>query len=120
MQALPIDVSVLGVLTDETLYRLSVANRETRFERTKDGELIVMSPTGGETGNRSILIGAALVQWNEREQTGIVFDSSTGFLLPSGAMRAPDAVWVTLGRWERLSGEQRRKFPPLCRISWSN
>lgn len=116
MQALPIDVTVLGCLTDETLYRLSVANRDARFERTKDGELIVMSPTGGETGIRNSLINAALVQWNEHSapEAGFTFDSNAGFLLPNGAMRAPDAAWVARERWERLSSEERRKFPPLC------
>ena len=114
MQALTFDVSELGILTDEVLYRLCLANREIRFERTKNGELVIRPPTGGETGARSILIGAALVNWNEEAGTGIVFDSSTGFKLPSGAMRAPDAAWVALDRWNALSDEERERFPPLC------
>ena len=114
MQALTFDVSELGILTDEVLYRLCVANREICFERTQHGELVVMSPTGGKTGHRNSLINAALVNWNERGGTGIVFDSNTGFNLPNGAMRAPDAAWVDRTRWEELSTEQRKKFPPLC------
>lgn len=114
METLTLDVSALAPLTDEALYQLCAANRELRIERTRDGELIVMTPTGGETGARSLRIQGLLFLWNEQARTGIVFDSSTGFLLPNGAMRSPDAAWVARERWERLSDEERRKFPPLC------
>ncbi len=114
METLTLDVSVLAPLTDEALYQLCVTNRELRIERTPDGELIVMSPTGGETGARSLRIQGLLFLWNEQTRTGIVFDSSTGFVLPNGAMRSPDAAWVARERWEGLSDEERRKFPPLC------
>lgn len=114
METLTLDVSALAPLTDEALYRLCVANRELRIERTRDGELIIMPPTGGESSRRNSLIVTALGVWNERSGTGIVFDSSGGFLLPDRAMRSPDAAWVAKERWERLSAEERRTFPPLC------
>ncbi len=115
MEALTIDVSDIGQLTDDALYRLSRANQCVRFERTRHGELIVMSPTGGETGVRNSLINAALVHWNEQSgRPGAVFDSSSGFRLPDGAMRAAGAAWVARDRWEGLSAKERRGFPPLC------
>ncbi|MDQ3607061.1 MAG: Uma2 family endonuclease [Gemmatimonadota bacterium] len=114
METLTLDVSVLAPLTDEALYQLCVANRELRIERSRDGELIIRSPAGGESSRRNSLIVLALGMWNEAAGTGVVFDSSGGFLLPNGAMRAPDAAWVASERWERLSDEERRKFPPLC------
>jgi Uma2 family endonuclease len=46
--------------------------------------------------------------------TGVVFDSSTGFTLPNGAKRSPNAAWCPRTRWEALTREQRRRFPPLC------
>ncbi len=114
METLTLDVSALAPLTDEALYQLCVSNRELRIERTQDGELIIMPPTGGESSRRNSLIVVALGIWNEAAGTGVVFDSSGGFLLPNGAMRSPDAAWVARERWERLSAEERRKFPPLC------
>ena len=114
MNALTLNISELGTLTDERLYRLCAANPEMRIERTSRGELVVMTPSGGETSRRNGLLVAALVEWNEEGRTGIVFDSNGGFLLPRGAMRAPDAAWVAKERWEQLSAAEREKFPPLC------
>jgi Uma2 family endonuclease len=114
METLTLDVSALPPLTDEALYQLCISNRELRIERTRDGELIIMPPAGGETSRRNSLVVAALVLWNEQAHAGHVFDSSGGFVLPSGAMRSPDAAWVARERWERLTDEQRDKFPPLC------
>jgi Uma2 family endonuclease len=99
---------------DDELLELCRANRDLRIERTSDGELIIMPPTGGETSRRNAALLRQLGNWNERDGSGIVFDSSGGFSLPNGAMRAPDAAWVRRERWAALTGEQRRKFPPLC------
>jgi Uma2 family endonuclease len=101
-------------LGDDELYELSRANRDLRIERTPDGELIIMSPTGGETGRQNATLLRLLGNWSERDGSGIVFDSSTGFLLPNGAERSPDAAWVGRERWDALSDDERRTFPPLC------
>jgi len=101
-------------LTDEQFYQLCQANRNVRFERTAEGELIVMPPTGGETGDRNSEMNFQLRAWNKQTRLGKVFDSSTGFKLPNGADRSPDAAWVRLERWEALTPEQRQKFPPLA------
>ena len=71
-------------------------------------------PTGGETGKRNLSIGAQLWIWAEQDGTGVAFDSCTGFKLPNGAERAPDASWVKLDRWEALTPNQRQKFAPIC------
>jgi Uma2 family endonuclease len=73
-----------------------------------------MSPTGGETGRRNFALIGALSAWVARDGSGVGFDSSTGFVLPNGAERSPDAAWVKKDRWEALTAEQRRKFVPLC------
>jgi Uma2 family endonuclease len=111
---LPVRVRPAAKLTDDELFELCARNRELRIERTAEGEIIVMSPTGGETGRRNFLLLAQLAAWAARDATGVGFDSSTGFLLPNGAERAPDAAWLRRDRWEALSPEQRRKFVPLC------
>jgi Uma2 family endonuclease len=100
-------------LTDEQFYKLCQLNRDIRLERSAGGELIVMPPTCGETGNRNIKLAARLENWAEKDGTGVAFDSSTGFKLPNGANRSPDAAWVRLDRWRALFRQQRTSFPPL-------
>lgn len=102
------------LITDEQFYLLCQANPDLRIERSATGELIIMPPTGGDGDARSLSVGAQLWIWNEQSQLGIAFDSSTGFRLPNGADRSPDAAWVAKDRWDKLSPEQRRQFPPLC------
>ncbi len=114
MEPLIVDVSELGELTDETLFRLCAANRDIQIERTKEGELIVMSPVGGESGYRETRLIFLLELWNRQDKTGIVFSSSAGFTLKNKAMRAPDASWVRKDRWDQLSNKERKKFPPIC------
>ena len=101
-------------LTDDQLLDLCRRNPELRFERTADGELIIMPPVGGESGRRNSGLNALLWNWARRDGTGIAFDSSTGFVLPNGAMRSPDAAWVRRPRWDALGPAERERFLPLC------
>ncbi len=114
MTAITLNLNPIIHFTDEQFYQLCQANRDVRFERTAKGELIVMPPTGGETGKRNFKLSQQLANWADADGTGVGFDSSTGFKLPNGADRSPDAAWVRLERWEALTPEQRRKFPPLA------
>jgi Uma2 family endonuclease len=101
-------------LTDEQFFQLCQKNRDLRFERTAKGELLIMSPTGGETGNRNFDIAVQLGIWNRQTNLGKGFNSSGGFKLPNGADRAPDLSWIPRERWDALTPEQRQKFLPLC------
>lgn len=101
-------------LTDERLYVLCQANRELRFERTAQGELLLMAPTAGETGRRNAKLTQHLANWADSDGSGLVFDSSTGFVLSNGAMRSPDAAWLRRSRWEGLRPDQKQTFIPLC------
>lgn len=101
-------------LSDDELFDLCARNRELRIERTAEGDLIVMTPAGGETAHRNAKITAALLMWADHDGTGIAFDSSAGFLLPNGAERSPDAAWVERSRWAALPPEGREKFVPLA------
>jgi Uma2 family endonuclease len=102
-------------VTQEQFEALSAANRDLRLERTAEGELIVNPPTGGESGARNRSITGQLDRWyEEHENLGEAFDSSTGFRLPNGADRSPDASWVSRERWEALTPQQRKGFIPLC------
>ncbi|MGQ9871927.1 Uma2 family endonuclease [Leptodesmis sp.] len=114
MTAFTIDLTPVIRLTDDQFYQLCQANPEIKFERSAQGELIIMAPTGGETGNCNIEIAADFVIWNRQTQLGKVFDSSTGFRLPNGAARSPDVAWVRQERWDALTPAERKAFPPLC------
>jgi|SRR5215470_6724233 len=104
----------LHEMTDDEFFEFCQLNRDLRIERTAQGEIIVMPPTGGETGNRNAKLTFQLVAWSERDGTGEAFDSSTGFMLPNGAERSPDAAWVSRSRLALLTAEQKQKFIPLC------
>jgi len=101
-------------LTQAQFAQLCHHNRDLRLERTAQGALIVMPPTGGDTGRRNFTLATQLGIWNQRTKLGQAFDSSTGFILPNGATRSPDAAWVRQDRWSALTPEQRRAFVPLC------
>jgi Uma2 family endonuclease len=98
----------------EEFEKLCQDNPDRSFELTATGELIVMAPVGGESGNYESELGGELFVWNRQTRLGKTFSSSTIFVLPNGAERSPDAAWVELSRWEALTPEQRRKFPPLA------
>jgi Uma2 family endonuclease len=112
--AITVSLASILDLTDEAFYQLCQSNPNVKFERTATGELLIMSPTGGESGHRNADITIDLGLWNRQTQLGLSFDSSTGFKLPNGAERSPDAAWVRRDRWEALTLEQQRKFPPLA------
>ncbi|MEH1906237.1 MAG: Uma2 family endonuclease [Nostoc sp.] len=101
-------------MTDEQFFDFCQVNRDLRIERNKFGELVIMPPTGSETGNREGNIFGQLWVWSEQDGTGITFSSSTGFKLSTGAERSPDASWIKLERWNALSPEQQERFAPIC------
>ena len=101
-------------LSDEQFYQLCQNNRDLRFERTCRGDLVIMPPTGGETGNRNLEIAYQLQAWSRSNKLGIAFDSSTGFKLPNGSDKSPDAAWIPLEKWNSLTLKQQQSFLPLC------
>jgi len=115
MNSFVLDVRNIFELSDEQFYQLCRRNSDIHFERNASGELIIMPPTGGVSGNRNFSLTTQLGIWVEKNPTlGIGFDSSTGFKLPNGADRAPDVAWIRLDRWDTLTPEQQEKFPPIA------
>ena len=112
---LVVDFSPLATkVSDEEFDELCRLNPELQIERTSEGELVIMAPTGGKTGRRNVKLIAAFALWAEKDGTGQTFDSSTLFSLPNGARRSSDLSWIRNERWEALSHEQQEAFPPLC------
>jgi Uma2 family endonuclease len=114
MNTLTLNLQPVIKLTDEQFEQLATANRDLQLELTAKGELVIMPPTGGETGERNLEIEGQLWYWNRQTKLGKAFNSSTGFKLPNGATRSPDAAWIIQGRWDTLTLQERKKFPPLC------
>ncbi|NEQ11704.1 MAG: Uma2 family endonuclease, partial [Moorea sp. SIO4E2] len=98
-------------LSDQQFHNLCQANQNLQLERNAKGELIIMPPVGGRSGNREASLISLLWLWNNQTKVGQVFSSSTIFRLPNGGDRSPDAAWIRLDRWESLTPEQQEGFP---------
>jgi Uma2 family endonuclease len=101
-------------MTDDELLRFCAANDGLRVEREANGEILVMTPAGSKTSKMNMRIGRLLDEWAEADGRGVAFDSNGGFTLPDGSMRAADAAWVALCRWQALSDADQSRFAPLC------
>jgi Uma2 family endonuclease len=100
-------------ISDRVFEQLCANNPETRFETTPEGKLIVMSPTGSESGRKNADLVYQVQLWNRQTKLGVVFDSSTGFKLSNGATRSPDVSWIKQDRWNSLTSQQKRGFAPI-------
>ncbi len=114
MDALTLNLNAIIELTDEQFFQLCQINELIRFERNADGTLVLMPLVGGTTSIRNASLTAQLGMWNRDDKLGIGFDSSTGFTLPNGAVRSPDASWLKRDRWDALTQEQKERFSPVC------
>ena len=104
----------LNAMTEDDFYLFCRRNPELKFERRADGTIESLDMTGGTTGRRNTELITELTIWNRQARTGQVFDSSTGFRLPNGAVRSPDVAWVRSEAWAALTPAQQEKFPPIC------
>jgi Uma2 family endonuclease len=111
MTALTLNLDSITTLTHEQFRKLCQDNRDIQLELTAQGELIVMPPTGWESGKRNSDLSGQLWYWNQLAKLGTVFDSSTGFKLPNGAVRSPDAAWVKQDRLDALKPDPENFLP---------
>ncbi len=100
-------------ISDRALEQLCRENPDLRFETDANGKLIIMSPTGSQSGKRNADLIYQVQSWNRQYKLGEVFDSSTGFKLANGATRSPDVSWIAIERWNSLSDKQKRGFAPI-------
>jgi Uma2 family endonuclease len=101
-------------LDGEQFFQFCQLNRELQIERTAEGDILIMAPEGGSSGRGSSRLNALFDQWAERDGAGQVLGSSTGFILPNGAIRSPDVAWVRNERLEALTDAEWHRFLPLC------
>ncbi|MBE9079850.1 Uma2 family endonuclease [Romeria aff. gracilis LEGE 07310] len=115
-ESMPLTVNfpAIAPMTHAQFYEFCQANQDLRIERTAVGEVIIMPPTFSDTGNRNLKVAQQLANWADQDGTGETFDSSTGFTLPNGAVRSPDASWIKRERWDALTNEEQASFAPIC------
>lgn len=109
-----LNLEPITTLTREQFFQLCQANPDVPLERSSTGELIIVTPIGGEGGKREANLIIKVGIWNEQTQLGVVFSSQTVFSLPGGGDRSPDVAWVELSRWQGLTQEEQEGFPPIC------
>lgn len=107
-------IAPMSKLSDRQFYDFCQTNPDLRIERNANGEIVVMPPAFADTGNRNGRVFGQLYVWSEADATGEAFDSSSGFTLPNGATRSPDAAWILSDRWNALSPEQQASFAPIA------
>jgi Uma2 family endonuclease len=105
--------SLTEKITDEVLEQLCRENPEAKLETNARGQLIVMSPTGSQSGKFNLSLSSQVWYWNSQTLLGAAFDSSTGFKLSNGAVRSPDVSWITIAKWNALTDKQKRGFAPI-------
>ena len=113
MDAITVKFALVVNLTDEQFFQLCQQNELIQFERNADGTLIMMPLVDGLTGNRNANLTYQLGMWNQ-DEIGVAFGSYTGFTLPNGAVRSPNACWLKRQRWDALTQEQKETFVPVC------
>lgn len=114
MNAYTLNLDVISKINDEKFYQLCRHNPELNLERNQKGEIIIMSPTGGETGKKNAELIIDFGMWNRQYKLGVIFDSSTCFKLPKGSNRSPDVAYLKKERWNKLTEEEKTKFPPIA------
>ncbi len=107
---------VADEMSEDEFFYFCQQNSNLRIEREADKKIIIMEPTGNESGHYENLVSYQLTDWNIRtsEIKGIAFSSSTGFTMPTGAVKSPDASWLPLHEWLQLPAEDRKKFTHIC------
>ena len=101
-------------VTPEQFERLCAEYSDLRLELTSTGELIIMPPTGLQTGARNADLTYQVMAWTKKNRSGVCFGSSAGFTLPNGAIRSADAAWVKREKWDSLTEQEKARFSPLC------
>ncbi|MEM7594687.1 MAG: Uma2 family endonuclease [Cyanobacteria bacterium P01_A01_bin.83] len=105
--------AIANQVSADKLMQLSRDNPDARFELNHEGQVIIMSPTGSNSGRRNTRLIFQVELWNVNSKLGVTFESSTGFILANGAVRSPDVSWIKFTRWNELTPQQQERFAPI-------
>ena len=112
--SLPIIGDLSDSLSEKEFFDFCQQNDIWRIERDENKQIIIMPPTTASTGIKNTNLITELVTWNRKKYYGVCFDSSTGFTLPDGSVRSPDASWLTMEKWKQLSNDEKDQFTHIC------
>jgi Uma2 family endonuclease len=111
---LPIKGDLSDSMSEKEFFDFCQQNDLWRIERDENKQITIMAPTNANTGKQNLKLSFQLEFWNGKKRTGVCFDSSTGFTLPDGSVRSPDASWLAIDKWKRLSDNEKNQFPHIC------
>lgn len=101
-------------MSDKEFYDFCQQNELFKIERDENKQIIIMPPTNTNTGRVNVNLLFELESWNRMKGGGVCFDSSTGFTLPDGSVRSPDASWISQKKWNQLNEKEKDEFAPIC------
>jgi len=99
-------------MTDEEFFQFCMDNKNTRIERDKNRNIIITPPVNFDSGERESDIIADVKFWC-RKNGGKALSSAAGFTLPNGAIRSPDASWISLERLAKMPASEKSKFAAI-------
>ena len=91
----------------ERFCRMTADNESWQFEYSAEGELIIMPMPAQESVRDETETTLELGIWRRRNG-GMSYGANIGCHLPSGAVRAPDAAWISQERYDSLTPLERR------------
>ncbi len=110
----PLDVNLpTEKMSDKEFFDFCMANKKLRIERDKYGNIIIMPPLTGNSGYREDEVAVEIKIWHRKIRIGMAYGSNTGFILPNGATRSPDASWTSQERWDKLTEQEKDEFLPV-------
>ena len=101
-------------MSDEAFDAFCAQNPDLFLERDRHGNILVEPPVHYDSGRYESDAHGELYAWNRRTRLGKVFSPSTGFDLPNGAIRSPDASWIANERIALLPASERKRFARIC------
>jgi Uma2 family endonuclease len=110
----PVRIQPARRMSEGEFYEFCMKNQDMRIERTPAGEILILPFGGAENSHRSLELTVQLGNWSLADGRGRALASGAEYLLPDGSARSPTASWVLRSRIAQLTGEQKRKFAPLC------
>ena len=87
------------------------ANDDYEMEVNEAGDLVILPMTGFRGNRRENYLNAFMCIW-EMANGGVSASQSSRFRLATGAIRGPDAAWITQERYDAATEEERETVFP--------
>lgn len=108
MQYAPI--SLQQPLSTQEFVALAEHFPNLQMERSKTGQVTIMSPVKKGSGKLEAYIITIIGAWALQKGLGEVFSSAIGIELPDGAIKSPDCAWVSDQRLQQYASNADDEF----------